>query len=230
MGHRGDFNLDYLGKGSCTNEKVALTDFQYRNKLKQLISSPTRSAKNSVAVIDLIFTLSSELVSQAGVLPYNLSDHDMIYVNFKKTVRTNNKPDMRNYKLAQLHHILTNTDWTQFYESRNTTLYWEFLYNRYLTILDMVAHFKTIKGSSSKEEWVNSECLKRIRNRDVLRAKLAYDSNNDTLRNEFNKARNIARQTLNGSRYTYVRDGLSSNIHNPKKLWSNLKTLMPGKK
>lgn len=87
----GDFNL---GKGSRVNEKAILTDFQHRNNLSQLIKSPTRSAKSSASVIDLIFTSNDELVSQAGVIPYSLSDHDMIYVNFKKRVKTKNKLDM----------------------------------------------------------------------------------------------------------------------------------------
>lgn len=131
----------------------------------------------------------------------------MIFVNFKKTARTNDKSDisfrrcdMRNYVVAKLHHNLNSLDWTQFYESTNPTDCWEMLYTNYITVLNVLVPFKTIMGSSKKEEWVTGECLSKIRHRDILRSKLTYDCKNDKLRSEFKEARNSTRQFLDNAR------------------------------
>lgn len=233
----GDFNLDYTGKGSRVAEKKALVNFEQRNNLFQLIRRPTRITLKTESLIDLIFTSDHAFVSQAGKIVYNASDHDMIYVIFLKKTVTNTKPDMsftcrnmKNYKVAQLHHKLSMIDWTPLYQNRNSTECWDTLYEKYLVSLSETAPFIEIKDNSTKEKWVDSLSLSKIRKRDQLRLELHYNPSNGELFKEFKKARNEARQVLNTARQSHIKGKLDENSKNPDKMWSILKNLMPGKK
>lgn len=184
----GDFNLDYAGKGSRVSEKKALINFEQRNNMHQVIKNPTRTTSKAQSLIDLIFTSANEIVTHAGTICYNISDHDMIYAVFKKKVMTDIKPDMifkcrnmKNYKVAQLLHKLTSLDWTPLYQNRNSTECWKIIYTNYLTSLNEIAPFIQIKGNSNKEEWVDNACLNKLQKRDRLRQELNYNIKDEDL-------------------------------------------------
>lgn len=82
----GDLNTDILAKNNVL--KSALENFLRIHGMKQLITEPTRITDTSETAIDLICTLDPERITQLGMLPCKISDHNIISVqgNFQKFI------------------------------------------------------------------------------------------------------------------------------------------------
>lgn len=124
---------------------------------------------------------------------------------------------------------LKNADWAPFYQLTDPEQAWEFLYNIYLKVLNELAPYVTKKNVPYKDEWINESCLAQIKERDRLRGILRYYKDDD-LYEQFNVARNSARQQVNQARSIHIQTGLQEDQLSPKKYWKRLKLLMPGKK
>ena len=77
----GDFNTDILAEKSVL--KKDFENFLRIFDLKQIITEPTRVTDTSETAIDLICTSDVANVSQSGVLPWKLSDHNVIFCTRK---------------------------------------------------------------------------------------------------------------------------------------------------
>ena len=49
----------------------------------QLVTEPTRVSQHSASLLDLIITSAGSLIARSGVLPCDLSDHDIVYCDLK---------------------------------------------------------------------------------------------------------------------------------------------------
>ena len=74
----GDFNTDVLAERNVL--KNDFENFLRIFDLKQVITEPTRITDTSETAIDLICTYDVENISQSGVLPCKLSDHNVIFL------------------------------------------------------------------------------------------------------------------------------------------------------
>lgn len=108
-----DFNMDYLGNKNRSLEKSLSPDLETSLNLKQIIKAPTRSTARTASTIDLIFLSNKVLdsVQQATPIDYNVSDHDITCLIFKKELIARPKTSftfrfIKNFKLAILHHRL----------------------------------------------------------------------------------------------------------------------------
>lgn len=61
---------------------MALVNFEHKANLSQVITKPTRSTVKLQSLIDLVFTSNIEMVSMSGIIPCNISDHDLVYIIF----------------------------------------------------------------------------------------------------------------------------------------------------
>lgn len=225
-----------MGRSKRTKERALLLDFERSTNLVQIIKNPTRTTNNTKSLIDLLFVPPSILdkVPYSDVIEFNVSDHDIIFLVFKKDVKTKPKVtftfwDLKNYNLAILMHKFKTNDCSDLYAAANPTACWNLLYDTYLAILHSVAPFITKSKVPAKDEWLDDSCLTKIQERDELRGKLRY-SNKPTLRKEFNEARNVGRQPTNNARSDFVKRDIAAHAKSPKKFWTRLKSLMPGKK
>lgn len=231
----GDFNMDFSGNNKRHKDKAMLIDFQRSTNLAQTITLPTRTTNKTSSVIDLIFVSHSILEhTTSSITDYNVSDHDITYLLYKKEVIPPQKVTFsfrskRDYNLAVLLHKFEIFDWSKFYAAETTTDCWNILYQSYLCILDSVAPIITKVNMPEKEEWLDDTCMTLLKKRDDLRKRIRYDDDN-SLKQEFNKARNLAHQATDTARSNYVKRDLSANEKTPKKFWARLKILMPGKK
>ena len=57
--------------------------------MTQLIEKPTRVARTSATIIDLILTNVPEKISHAGVIRVGTSDHSLIYMQFTNSNHLN---------------------------------------------------------------------------------------------------------------------------------------------
>lgn len=212
-----------------------LLDFQRATNLVQ-IKTPTRIANKSSSLIDLIFVSPSILrsITASSTIEYNVSDHDIIFLIYKKETITKEKVtftyrSLKNFNLALLLHRLDTTDWGDFFAANNPNDCWNILYQKYLSILNSIAPFITKTNVPAKDDWLDNNCLAEIKKRDDLRQKIKYTDDKLT-RQEYNKARNSARQATNTARSTFVKRDIAENEKSPCKFWDRLKILMPGKK
>lgn len=89
-------------------------------------------------------------------------------------------------------------------------------------------------ASTRKKYPVHTECSKYIekyayKKCDSLRQIVKY-INEDSIRKEFNEAHTAARQAVNSATSLHVQRGIATDKNSPKKFWSRLKRIMPGKR
>ena len=72
----GDMNCNWLSPNRLTDGLNLITE---ENNLKQLISVPTRTTRNSQTLIDLLFSSNPDRFSSTGAVAFTGSDHFMIY-------------------------------------------------------------------------------------------------------------------------------------------------------
>ena len=109
----GDFNVNYKDK-TTKGEFKSLFSLQ---GYKQVIKSPTRIAKDSSSLIDLIFPNKPSSLSSTSA---SLSDYDLIgcirKMNCQKyPSRTVKCRDYRNYDSYKLVNYAYNVDWNPKY-------------------------------------------------------------------------------------------------------------------
>lgn len=246
----GDFNID-SGPKSSKNDSNLIKLFESKLNLKQLITIPTRTTVKSASIIDLIYVSDSEVTIMSGVAKCNFSDHDFVYLALKKPPFKKEKVsfqyrDIKNLNVAALNHFFESYDWTNLYNSNDSETCWNLLLNTYTYGVDMYAPLISVNNVLKREEWMNNDALSAIHSRDKLRDKLSSypDIDNRTnidvnseyykkklkLKQEFNAARNKARQLINKARYNHIQEKLHNIKASPKKFWNELKMYMPGKK
>lgn len=231
----GDFNMEYgTGKSNSRNNQLIFSRFEAAFNLTQVITKPTRSTMKCKSIIDLIFTSEKENIASAKVLHYSISDHDLVYINFKKTIPHKERVsfkfrDVKNLNLAKLNHQLTNYNWSEFLNCENPTDCWEILYLAYMKTLDEILPLINMNSVKGKDDWVSKELLDSIKVRDNLRAQNCYSDNPETWK-ALKKAKNTVRQLANKARQQFTQDKIEAAKNNPSNFWKELKSLMPGKK
>ena len=109
----GDTICDFL---KPTNYSVHLKRLIKTYSLTQLIKEPTRTTRTTQTIIDHIVTNRPERVSESGVIPCGISDHNLIFMTKKiRSPKSKSAPriiDIRNQKRFDLrafqHDILND--------------------------------------------------------------------------------------------------------------------------
>ena len=109
----GDTNCNFL---KPTNYSVHLKRLIKTYSLTQLIKEPTRTTRTTQTIIDHIVTNRPERVSESGVIPCGISDHNLIFMTKKiRSPKSKSAPriiDIRNQKRFDIrafqHDILNN--------------------------------------------------------------------------------------------------------------------------
>jgi len=109
----GDFNIDYKRKDQFLSFFELMEQFGF----SQQINDATRETATSSTIIDLIFTnISSNLLS-SGIYAENLSDHNVVYINYtiKKpkstaiTYRPTDNVDYLKFREALCYFLIKNS-------------------------------------------------------------------------------------------------------------------------
>ena len=172
----GDFNIDISKQTpkSCTK---SFCDLLSRLGLYQLIQHPTRVTRLSSTTIDLIITNAKNTVEHSGVLPYGISDHNIVYCTLKTKLP---KPEkikiqIRNVKnLDPLEYIkdLQTKDWQPCLETRNVDKAVG-TFNKLMTsVIDKHCPKKIITISQKNTApWFTKEHKVIIKRREIARAR-----------------------------------------------------------
>lgn len=224
----GDFNVNVLtNKG---NGVESVSNLCNTFNLKQLISDPTRVAKNSSTAIDLIFSSEPSMICANGVLPVGISDH---FLTFCRRQRQRNKfgehktiqmRSLKTYSPATLIENLNNVDWSNCLVSNCIEASWSNFKTKFLKVIDEIAPVKTIRVKQNDHPWFNNEIRELVRHRDKLLKKYAKTKNHDHL-SEFRSARNAVNYKIKKAKSTFYAEQLKINNFQPKKLWKVFKSL-----
>ena len=125
----GDFNTDILAEKSVL--KKDFENFLRIFDLKQIITEPTRVTDTSETAIDLICTSDVANVSQSGVLPWKLSEHNVILCTRKLKkcpFKGHNNVQLRimkSYDKGVFVDKLSSLDWTKVSNDENVNDSWK---------------------------------------------------------------------------------------------------------
>ena len=76
----GDTNCDFI---KSTNHTTRLKRIIKNHRLTQLIKDLTRTIDSTATLMDHIITNKPDIVEWSGVIPYGISDHDLIFITRK---------------------------------------------------------------------------------------------------------------------------------------------------
>ena len=84
-------------------------------------------------------------------------------MNKHKTIRIRSS---KKYSQEQFIHNLNETDWTDVLNSVDADLAWVRFKSIFLSVLDKIARFKTIRIKQRTQPWMSTEMIKLINLRD----------------------------------------------------------------
>ena len=222
----GDFNINF---GSSSPAKSKLQELAKHHSLSQLIKSPTRFSATS-STIDLILS-NSEIVSESGSLPINISDHLPIFAlrkrnRMEKHNVTSRGRSYRNYEPEQFKHNLRSKDWTEFWNCHDANRCWEIMYEYTKDQINLVCPEKNFKFSDTKPPWYNNELIELAKDRDHAIRVAQRDTTAESKRLA-RQLRNQANTCIRQAKQEYIKELLKRDKKDPAKFWKDIKELMP---
>ena len=174
------------------------------------------------------------MYSKKGVVSCTLSDHCLVYAA-RKTVKTKSKVTFiearsyRKFDQCTFANDLANEDWSSILECASSEEAWDLFYDLLLPICDKHAPVKKTRVTDKQPTWINKEYLdlrcacQNARSKTEKTGQLDDWAEAKRLRNRLNYlADRLKRQDMNNR--------ISDSKDDPRGLWKNLKTLLPGKK
>lgn len=168
--------------------------------LQQLIQEPTRVAKMSQTVIDLILVSKQSMISQSGVVNCSMSDHSLIYCTrkkFKVALKKQNTIKIRTlkkYSRVVFIECLNSLNWPLVL-CLDVDEAWEQFKNMFLEAIDKVAPIKTIRVKLRSEPWMNGDILEAISKRNKAFSVFRKSKEQVDLDN-YKKLRNIVQKMI----------------------------------
>lgn len=204
-----------------------------------MITSNTRSAKNSATLIDHIYTNNTDDIGSSGVITYALSDHDIVYTlikreSTKKEIESFWCRSMRNFELSTLKSELLLIDWKDFFSCTDVSIAWNIMYNNYVYTLNKLVPFVEMKVRH-REDWTNASLMNLIRDRDQMKDSLKKMTinNENTVESkfkEFKELRGKVKRSVIKAKRDYIQTKLNAVKKDGKLYWTELNQLYPGKK
>lgn len=226
----GDFNIDLKHGGNAV--KKAINSFASKNGLKQIITESTRCTPTTATCIDHIYISDDMDLVNKGVIKYGLSDHDLTFLVYKR-ISSKEKVNSRfkcriqkNYSYERLEIEINNTDWAPVFRCNNSEECWDLIYNNYINCLDNIAPISDISINKIKPNWVTSEIISLIRQRDNnKRTADSLNQNQDYINFKLNRNK-IKRKVIKAKKY-FITHKLKEHPPNSKKYWDELNEICP---
>lgn len=222
----GDFNVDISQKSSSLTQ--TLKHFEKTNKLKQFITSPTRSTRKTSTTIDCIYSNSST-ISFSGTIAFNLSDHSPCIIVRKKLhtpqfTTTFKCRKIKHFDYSFYSNRLFELDWEPIYHFADPNLAWNFFHKNVIDNLDKYYPITEFKNVKTRSPWINNELYELIKSKEEAYAN-AKSSNLEADWKEAHKLRNSVHQKCRNVKNSDTKTNIENNKYNPKKFWMNLNTL-----
>ena len=224
----GDINCNLLN--SQDNDTKHMKRIYNTLGYKQLIENATRTTTDTMTLIDHLATTKPESISDKGVIPCGISDHDAIFlIRSMKIPRVKKSPlvrKVRKFKKFDNDSFLKELSMVNFNEIKNVTSdpnqMWLLWKNLFLNTLDMHAPISEIRIRGNNLPYITAEMRKLIRTRDYLKKK-ANKTGSKYLHQAFQQIRNKVKYGIRKLRSEYYRNKIEENRGNLKATWKILK-------
>ena len=159
--------------------------------MKQVITKPNRITDTSETAIDLICTSDVENIGQSGVLPWTLSDHNVILCT-RKLMKGHNNVELRIMKCYKDVFVdkLRSLDWAKVTSVNNVNDSWKIFHEMFLQILYRVAPVKNVRLKQRTEHWFTGDILRSISGRDKAWKQYREQKTSDNF-TEYKRLRNM---------------------------------------
>lgn len=227
----GDFNTNMISRNNTSKLFRSLTNFMNIFNLRQIIKEPTRIAKNSSSLLDLILTTDPDRITQSGVIDFGISDHSAIFCTRKinKGCKINSHNTckircMKNFDQKVFLGKLNRKDWFKVLNCEQVDKAWSIFRNFFMDVVDDVAPVKEIRLKQKTESWFNGDIHHLVHERDkaLFRFRKSKDSK---VYDEYKMLRNKVQSEVKKAKRNYVKLEIKENKNCPKKLWKTIKEL-----
>ena len=229
----GDVNLDLKKRNGPVK---TYRDFLKRHDMFNLIRHETHYGPNDVrgSLIDHFVTNNPELYQQAGICPYDESDHYIIYASRKKFKEKQSKGLMRARRYKSLVEEvfvedLNRHNWDMVLNEDDPSRAWDVFVRDFNCILDRHAPWRMMHFTEELPEWASRELLASCKHRDHLKKK-ARRTGSDADADRARRSRNQCTQFKRNLRRDYFMAAFEAAGRDSKKLWKVVKRLFGNKK
>ena len=226
----GDLNANYLKK----NDSKELKDIILLNGFDQLISMPTRTTPDSSTLIDVVLSNKKANISKTDVIPFSLSDHDMIGCVRKKNhlkfeSRTMTCRNYTNYDPGSLCNAISSIDLSPIYAMKDANKAWIFLRDHLIELFNSHAPMITKRVKGRHCPWLTTDVKKQMNQKDQLlrKARLSKLDNDFCI---YKTAKNRCNNMVRKAKRDYHHSLINENKQNPRKFWKSIKEVFSGNK
>ena len=220
----GDFNINYLAENDW--HKRLLTQLESLTGLKQMIKHPTRLQN----CIDLILTNCND-IANTGVLPLNISDHDLVFATRKKANIKREQIDFtgrsyKNYNKIEFQNYITHQNWEEFWLLDNPNHCWDFLVNLIEIHINTSCPLRRRRVRNSNEPWLSNEILEAIFDKDQAwkTAKVSKDLDDILLAK---RLRNQVKDMIRRAKRDFIQEEIENDELSTRKFWEKLNYVLP---
>ena len=204
-----------------------------KHNLSQMIDEPTRTTSDTCTIIDHIVTNKPTYVSESGVIPCGISDHDVTFaVRRARLPKIKNQPKIirvRKYNKFDNEAFRNDLKNMNFDQIKNITddpnEMWELWKRFYIDVLNEHAPVTDMKIKGNNLPYINSEARQLIRQRDYLRGK-ANKTGSEYLRQAYRQIRSRVYYMIRDLRKTYYTRKIEESKGDLKSTWKILKHAM----
>ena len=223
----GDMNCGYLKPDNNNTKHIKRIFHTYG--YTQMIGEPTRTTDHSKTLTDYMATNRPDCVSDQGVLPCGISDHDVVYMTRSmKKPRVKMKPkivETRKYSKFDSEQFRNDLQSMPFDEIKNITAepneMWAMWKKFFLDVLNKHAPLTKIKVKGNNLPYIDSETRRLIRQRDYLKKK-ANQIGSKYVSQAFQQVKYKLQYRIRNLRASYYRDKIEENKGNIKGTWKIL--------
>ena len=227
----GDINCD-VAKSPPEAHTIRFQSINTLYNMAQLIEEPTRVARTSATIIDLILTNVPEKISHAGVIHVGISDHSLIYAvhKFKPLKRRPTIKNVRNFKhFSETEFIsdLTNIPWQTIFTTSDPNLSWNKWKELFIGTLDKHAPVRHIRSGKYTTPWMTAEIRSAMRRRDYHKKK-AIKLKSDSHWHNYKRLRNKVNKLIHETKSIFYINKISecADTKDLKKCWSTINSLL----
>ena len=225
----GDFNINYRDPNRAGYNNLKW--FEQQTGLSQKIKKITRFSTND-SCLDLIYT-NSKIISKNGVLDFNISDHQPIFITRKHESKVKEKLNFLGRSYLDLDeqmfcNELIDHDWEMLYDIKNVNIAWDYFLNKIYDVINIMCPLKEFHIKNKKDPWITNEILESIRDKDVLlrRAKITNNIGDWEIARQ---ARNRVNMNIKNVKADFIKDNLDQHQSDSKRFWKDIQNILPKK-
>ena len=227
----GDMNVNYKNKSAVDFKK--LNFFIKSNGLSQAIDKTTRNTDKTKSLLDLILT-NSLYVKAAGTLEHFISDHQPIFIVKKKG--RDRRPSVifegrtyRSYDKEVMKQRLLSQNWDEYFKIQDPDEAWDHILTKFMPVIDEMCPIRSFHIKNYKPDWINSELLEQIKDRDYFykKAKLTGDEDDWNIAKHL---RNVTNANIRQAKRDFIVDELQDNKSDYKQFWKTIRSVIPSDK